>query len=384
MRRKTNSLFMSVVLFISLFFGGLTPQAAAQNLSVHFIDVGQGDSIFIHTPQGENILIDAGNKNKGDAVVNYLKKQKVKTIHYMISTHPDADHIGGLDEVLKAFVVKNVYAPKVSHTTEAYKDFLKAVKRENLKIKSAKAGVSLPVKGKGITAKFLAPVKAYANSDLNNWSAVLLLKYNKNTYLFTGDAEFKSEKDMLSKKVLSKVDVLKVGHHGAKSSTSKDFLNVGKPTYSVISAGKGNQYKHPTTETLNRLKAAKSKIYRTDMQGTIISTSDGKTVRFNKKPYTSTAATPTKATAYKLTATLDKKTPKQNSTIQLTVKGLPKGTRYKAVFHYKSKDTIYYGKAGESLSVKIGTAAKGYKVKINVSSTYKGKAYKAETSFTPK
>ena len=102
--------------------------------------------------------------------------------------------------------------------------------------------------------KFLAPVKSYAKSDLNNWSAVLHLKHNKNTFLFTGDAETQAENDMLAKKVLSKVDVLKVSHHGAKSSTSEKFLKAVKPKYAVISVGKGNRYKHPTQETLKRLK----------------------------------------------------------------------------------------------------------------------------------
>ncbi|MBO1913483.1 MBL fold metallo-hydrolase, partial [Microvirga sp. 3-52] len=128
----------------------------------------------------------------------------------------------------------------VSHTTQAYKDFLLAVKREKLKIKTAKIGVDLPVGDKLIVMKFLAPVKSYANSDLNNWSAVLHLKYNKNTFLITGDAETRSENDMIAKKVLSKVDVLKVSHHGSKGSTTEKFLNAVKPKYAVISVGKRN------------------------------------------------------------------------------------------------------------------------------------------------
>jgi competence protein ComEC len=280
MKHKIGILGIVAALFISLLFGTPATSAATKDLVVHFIDVGQGDAIYIKTPNGKNILIDAGNKAKGHDVVAYLKKQKVKTIDFMIATHPDADHIGGLDEVLDAFVVKNVYAPKVSHTTKAYKDFLLAVKREKVKIKTAKMGVTLPVGDKLIAMKFLAPVKSYANSDLNNWSAVLHLKYNKNTFLFTGDVETKSENDMIAKKVLSKVDVLKVSHHGSKTSTSEKFLNAVKPKYAVISAGKGNRYKHPTQETLKRLKNAKSQVYRTDTQGTVMATSNGKTIKF--------------------------------------------------------------------------------------------------------
>ena len=391
MKRKVGILGIVAALFISLVFGTqvTTVSAAPKDLVVHFIDIGQGDAIYIKTPGGENILIDAGNRAKGHDVVAYLKKQKVKTIDYMIATHPDADHIGGLDEVLDAFVVKNVYAPKVSHTTKAYKDFLQAVKREKVKIKTAKTGVKIPLKDKSVQMNFLAPVKSYAKSDLNNWSAVLHLKHNKKTFLFTGDAETKSEKDMIAKKVLSKVDVLKVSHHGAKGATSKDFLNVVKPKYAVISVGKGNQYKHPTKETLQRLKTAKATVYRTDTQGTIKATSNGKTIKFSTtkavaKPKPKPKSPAAKPVTYKLTPSLDERSPKQNATINLTVKGLPKGTKYKAVFNYKSKKTPYNGTVGTNLPVNIGRAAKGYTVKVDVTSTYEKKAYKNQTSFTPK
>ncbi|MBB6285308.1 ComEC/Rec2 family competence protein [Geobacillus subterraneus] len=248
--------------------------AATKTLYVHFINVGQGDSIYIKAPNGEDILIDGGNKDGSD-VVAYLKKQKVKDIEVMIATHPDADHIGGLDEVLKAFPVKIVYAPKVSHTSQAYKDFLIAVKNEKLTIKTAQANVTLPIKG--VTAKFVGPVKTYSKSDTNDWSAVLRLTYGKNTFLFTGDAEFKAESDMIKAKQPLKADVLKVGHHGAKTSTSTTFLNAVKPKYAVISVGK-NSYGHPTKEVLNRLKAAKVTVYRTDQKGTIVFTSNGSTL----------------------------------------------------------------------------------------------------------
>ena len=389
MKRKIGILGIVAALMISLLFGPQVTSAASKDLVVHFIDIGQGDAIYIKTPNGKNILIDAGNRAKGHDVVAYLKKQKVKTIDFMIATHPDADHIGGLDEVLDAFVVKNIYAPKVSHTTKAYKDFLKAVKREKVKIKTAKMGVTLPVGDKSIKMEFLAPVKSYAESDLNNWSAVLHLKHNKNTFLFTGDAETKSEKDMITKKVLSKVDVLKVSHHGAKGSTSESFLNVVKPKYAVISVGKGNRYNHPTKETLKRLKTAEAQLYRTDTQGTIKATSNGKTIKFNVESSTKTATktkipAPSAAVSYELTPSLDNKSPKQNGTVNLTVKGIPDGTKYTAVFNYKSTKTTYTGTVGKTLPVKIGRAAKGYTVNVDVTSTYKKKSYKKQISFTPK
>ncbi len=253
--------------------------SAASSIKVHYIDIGQGDAIYIKMPSGEDVIIDGGNKGKGDTIVAYLKKQKVDDIEVLISTHPDADHIGGLDEILDAYRVENVYAPKVKHTTQAYKDFLQAVKREGKTIKTAQMGVSLPIKG--VSAKFVGPVKSYSNSDLNNWSAVLHVTYKKNTFLFTGDAEHVAEKDMTAKKQTLRADVLKVGHHGAKTSTSSAFLNVVKPKYAILSVGK-NSYGHPTSEVVTNLKRVKATTLRTDKNGTIIITGNGSSYTVKK------------------------------------------------------------------------------------------------------
>ncbi len=272
--KKINILLVAF-LVLSLFTGLKTTEAAS-NVKVHFINVGQGDSILIQTGN-ENVLIDGGGKGKGNEVVAYLKKQKVKTLTALVSTHPDADHVGGLAHVIKSLSVKSVYAPKVSHTTQAYKDFLTAVKKKKLTIKKAKTGMEINTKAKDNSLKFIAPVKDYAKSDLNNWSAVLLLKHGKKTFLFTGDAEEKAEKDMLAKKLVPSVDVLKVGHHGAKTSTSSAFINKTKPKYAVISVGK-NGYGHPTSTVIKRLNSVKAKTYRTDKSGNIIFTSTGQKI----------------------------------------------------------------------------------------------------------
>ncbi|MFJ7831854.1 ComEC/Rec2 family competence protein [Peribacillus sp. NPDC097284] len=269
--KKINILVILALIF-SL-FTGVKSSEASSNVKVHYLNIGQGDSILIQTPN-ENILIDGGGKGKGDEVVAYLKKQKVKTLNAVVSTHPDADHIGGLTYVIEKMKVKKVYAPKVSHTTQAYKNFLAAVKKKGLKITPAKKGVEIATQSKNISLNFIAPVKTYSKSDLNNWSAVLLLKHNKKSFLFMGDAEEKAEKDMLSKKVIPNIDVLKVAHHGAKEATTTAFLNKSKPNYSIISVGK-NGYGHPTSSVLNRLKKVNSKVYRTDKQGNIIFTSTG-------------------------------------------------------------------------------------------------------------
>ncbi len=264
---------ITLILLFALFFTGIKDVEAASSVQVHFLNIGQGDATLIQTPN-ENILIDGGGKGKGPEVVKYLKKYKVSTLTAVVSTHPDADHVGGLAYVIKNMKVNKVYAPNVSHTTQAYKDFLLSVKYKKLKITVAKQGVEIPTIAKDITLKFLAPVKIYAKSDLNNWSAVLHLKHNKKAFLFMGDAEAKAETDMLAKKLISKVDVLKVGHHGSKDSTTANLLNKAKPTYSVISVGK-NSYGHPTSTAINRLKTVKSTVYRTDKSGNIIFTSNG-------------------------------------------------------------------------------------------------------------
>lgn len=194
----------------------------------------------------------------------------------MIATHPVADHVGGLDEVLYAMNVKNVYAPKVSHTTQTFKDFLTAVANKGLTIKEAKSGVTLPINV--LNLQFLAPVKEYGN-NLNEWSAVLKVTHGSKSFLFTGDAESKSENDMVETHGSNlKSDILKAGHHGSKTSSSQPFLDAVKPSIAVISAGSGNRYGHPTQETLAKLNTMSVKVYRTDLNGTVIINSDGSNI----------------------------------------------------------------------------------------------------------
>jgi len=265
------------------------------NVEVHFIDVGQGDSIYIKLPNNVDILIDGGNNWYGDDVVTYLKSQNVDDIEYMIATHPDADHIGGLDDVLKAFEVVNVYAPEVPHTTKTYNDFVLEVRNEGTYIKTAKAGITLintalaAVIGCPSFSNlfFLGPVKNYG-TDLNSWSAVMKLDFGNSSFLFTGDADRISEKDMIDNGMSLKADVLKVGHHGSDSSTSQEFLKEVNPKYAVISVGKNNNYGHPAQEVLVKLEKYKVDLFRTDLQEHIIAVSDGNKLNFNVEPINTT------------------------------------------------------------------------------------------------
>ncbi|MFX4305113.1 MBL fold metallo-hydrolase [Exiguobacterium sp. A1_3_1] len=242
-------------------------------MEVYGFDVGQGDSTFIRTKE-DAILIDGGNNGKGEDVVRYLQELGVKRLTAVIATHPDADHIGGLDTVLDAFPVDSVYAPRVTHTTETYRDFLLAVKREGVTIKAVKAGFEIPIEAARFT--FLAPLTD-GTQDLNSWSAVLRVEHGQDRFLFMGDAPIRTERQLLESDADLSADVLKLGHHGADTSSSLPFLQAVDPKRALISAGQDNAYRHPRPSVLQELKAERITIDRTDQSGTIqyISTGDG-------------------------------------------------------------------------------------------------------------
>lgn len=249
----------------------LRTDRAETTVSVYGFDVGQGDSTFIRT-KTDAILIDGGNNGKGDDVVRYLKALGVKRLTAVIATHPDADHIGGLDTVLEAFDVDQVYAPRVNHTTDTYRDFLLAVKNEGVTIKTAKAGVVIP--SESADFEIIAPLTD-GTRDLNSWSAVLKMTHEENTFLFMGDAPTRTEQQLLTAGIDVKADVLKIGHHGADTSSSIPFLQAVHPERALISAGEGNAYNHPRPTVMNALAAESITIDRTDRMGTIEYTSDG-------------------------------------------------------------------------------------------------------------
>lgn len=243
-------------------------------LQVHMIDVGNADALLIRN-KDKNMLIDAGENSDGDDVVDYLKKQGVKKLDLVIATHPDADHIGGMDTVVDNLDIGTfilAYMPKgYTPTTKTYESMLTSLLNKDIKITPAKVGEQYMLGDAKID--ILGPVGDYTQT--NNQSVVCKLTFGKNKFLFTGDAEEEAEEAILRSGVDLKADVLKVGHHGSGSSTDKKFLAAVRPRYALIPCGKDNSYNHPSPATLQRLQSANAAIYRADLNGTVVVTSNG-------------------------------------------------------------------------------------------------------------
>ncbi len=244
-----------------------------RDLTVHFLDVGQADSILIQLPNNENMLIDAGKNSSGEFVTGYISALGIDTLDYVVGTHPHEDHIGGLDDVIDCFNVEKLYMPTVQADTATYRDVLESVSASSLTITPAKAGTEI-YNSNGIQIEIIAPVSAQYD-DLNNYSAVIHMTFLDSDFLFMGDAEELVENELTAD---IDTDVLKVGHHGSDSSTSYSFLERATPEYAVISVGANNSYGHPSNIVIDRLQSFGATVFRTDIDGTIIISSDGNSI----------------------------------------------------------------------------------------------------------
>ncbi len=250
-------------------------------LTVHFLDVGQGDCVLITC--GEHaMLIDAGDNSMGTTVELYLRKQNIKKLDYVIGTHPDADHIGGMDVIIYKFDCDTIILPDFEKNTATYRDVIDTINNKNYKITRSAAGKTYSLGQSEFTV--ISPVSDNYGDNANNYSVGIRLTYGDTSFLLAGDAEEEAEEDMLDSGQELKADVFKASHHGSRTSNTEEFLEAVNPKYAVISCGENNKYGHPHAQTLNTLRAMGIKVFRTDEQGAVIIKSDGKELTFNCSP----------------------------------------------------------------------------------------------------
>ena len=281
MKQAIKPILIIALIFTLLFVITVPLSAESYNLlTVHFINVGQGDSILIQV-NGKNMLIDAGPKTSSKTLLNYLNSQNIAKLDYVIATHPHEDHIGGMSFVINKYSINKFYAPKVTQSTKIFEQMIESLQNKNLNIIPINENTTSIDLGPNTKAMIYSPVST-SYDNLNNYSPVIKLTYFNNSFLFTGDAAFESEKEILQKNSDLNADVIKIGHHGSSTSTSPDFLKAVNPKIAVISVGKNNDYGHPASETLSLLNRNNIKIYRTDLNGTIVMSSDGNKITIKK------------------------------------------------------------------------------------------------------
>lgn len=282
-KKIISSIIGIIVVLLAGYFGiDLTQDSKVpkdSKLMISYMDVGQGDAAYIKV-NGNDILIDAGPRSNSKELLEQLKAKNIDDFELVIATHPHEDHIGGMVDVFKEYEVKAFYSPKITHTTKTYENLVKAVKDEGLKTKELKGGMVIDL-GEGAKFEVFTPQKS-EYEELNDYSPIMKLSFGDTSYLFTGDAEKLAEEEALAKyKTSLDSDVIKFGHHGSSSSSSNAFIEAVSPKYGIISCAKDNKYGHPHRETLDIIKKYNIKTFRTDTDGEIILTSDGKSITFN-------------------------------------------------------------------------------------------------------
>lgn len=293
---SVRSLAGVLLLLTLLFTAACQPEAPKQpeplkgdgRLYVHALDVGQGDGLLVVSPGGKSILIDAGPSEAGDEVVAALQRRGSKSLDLMVATHPHADHIGGMRRVLESFRVRKLLDSGQQYTSATYERLLQTIRDQNISLVKAQQRQTIEVEP-GIKFEILNPGREFitnvrsGGSLINANSVVLRLSYGNFAMLFTGDAEFETEAALMNAGLNLNAQVLKIGHHGSRHATSGKFLDTVKPQEAIISDGATNDYGHPAQPTLDRLRRAQVKIWRTDLQGEITIVSDGQTYEISSQ-----------------------------------------------------------------------------------------------------
>ena len=284
-KKEIKNLLYSVIVLVLLVGGYFTGNWNKSNsneesigtadgeLLVYFIDVGQADSIYIKDGNS-NMLIDAGNNADGPLLVKYLESLGVKEFKYAVGTHAHEDHIGGMDDIIKNFTIDNYYMPNAVSTSKTFEDVLDALNDKKISPTIPSIGDKFSLE----QAQFEVLSVGDDESDLNDTSVVLKMTYNNTCTLFMGDASSNVEKNLLDKDI--NCQVLKVGHHGSRYSSSDEFIKKVSPSYGIIMVGKDNKYGHPTKKTLDILNKYNVTIHRTDEEGTIIMKIKGDNISF--------------------------------------------------------------------------------------------------------
>lgn len=249
--------------------------SSTDNLEIYYLDVGNADSILIRY-HNNNVLIDAGNNEDGEKLVNYFKSLGVENFKYVIGTHSHEDHIGGMDNIINSFNIEHFYMPSTITTTKTFEDVIDSLTKKNIKFETPKIDYKFNIEDIEFKVLYIGDNK----EDLNKTSIILKMTHKETSYLFTGDATSETEKEILNKDIKS--TVLKVAHHGSQYSSTAKFLNEVKPKYAIIEVGKNNDYGHPKKVVLQKLEKIGAEIYRTDQDGTIHLISDGKNIKIEK------------------------------------------------------------------------------------------------------
>lgn len=288
--KKIFSLLFVLALVLSITLP--TAAASTTELEVHFLDVGQGDATLIKAPGGKTMLVDGGSRSAGKDVVAYLKSKGIKTLDYVVATHPDADHIGGLINVLNSISVKNFIDSGKAHTTDTYFEMLSLIDAKNIKYHVPTTGKKYQLDPKMIFEVLYADENASENNDA---SLVLKLTYNKVSFLLMGDADTEIENALMATNNMA-ATVLKAGHHGSNTSSSAKFISTVKPSTAILSYGKENSYGHPHAAVVSRLNKVGAKTYETPKHCNIIVKSDGIKHTVSTECAKKTTTTPPKAT----------------------------------------------------------------------------------------